>query len=57
MESLRSRPPLVDSVRTLGAGGGTIAWVGGVIVLLVMALVPLLENIVDADGSTVKWFR
>jgi hypothetical protein len=26
---------------------GTTAWVGGVLVLLVMALVPLLENLVD----------
>jgi hypothetical protein len=28
---------------------GTAAWVGGVLILLVMASVPLLEHLADAD--------
>ena len=28
---------------------GTTAWVGGVLVLLVMATLPLLEHVADAD--------
>jgi hypothetical protein len=28
---------------------GTVAWVGGVLVLVVMALLPLLEHLADAD--------
>jgi hypothetical protein len=28
---------------------GTAAWVGGVLVLVVMAAIPYLENLADAD--------
>ncbi len=28
---------------------GTAGWVGGVLVLVVMAVLPLLENVADAD--------
>jgi hypothetical protein len=29
---------------------GTAAWVGGVLILVVMAVLPLLEHLADADG-------
>jgi hypothetical protein len=29
---------------------GTAAWMGGVLVLVVMAVLPLLEHLADADG-------